>query len=69
MPTITILTLIGADIYEVDPYKRWSDSRGAMTWGDLSDEQQVPHAHNLVEYWQECLARSSSARTGRAATT
>jgi cytochrome P450 len=26
-----------------------------MTWGDLSDEEQVPHAHNLVEYWQECL--------------
>ena len=25
-----------------------------MTWGDLSDEEQIPHAHNLVEYWQEC---------------
>jgi cytochrome P450 len=25
-----------------------------MTWGDLSDEEQVPHAHNLVEYWTEC---------------
>ena len=54
MPTITILTLIGADVTEIDKYKRWSDSRGAMTWGDLSDEEQVPHAHNLVEYWQEC---------------
>ena len=38
----------------VDTYKRWSDSRAAMTWGDLSDEEQIPHAHNLVEYWQEC---------------
>lgn len=55
VPTITILTLIGADTSQVDTYKRWSDSRAAMTWGDLSDEQQVPHAHNLVEYWQECL--------------
>jgi cytochrome P450 len=54
VPTITILTLIGADLGMVDTYKRWSDSRAAMTWGDLSDEQQIPHAHNLVEYWQEC---------------
>ena len=54
VPTITILTLIGADITMIDTFKRWSDSRAAMTWGDLSDEQQVPHARNLVEYWAEC---------------
>ena len=35
VPTITILTLIGADLAQVDTYKRWSDSRAAMTWGDL----------------------------------
>ncbi|RRJ88274.1 cytochrome P450 [Gulosibacter macacae] len=56
LPTITILTLIGEDLARIDDYKRWSDSRAAMTWGDLSDEEQVPHAHNLVEYWQQCLA-------------
>lgn len=54
IPTITILTLIGADVSQVDTYKRWSDSRAAMTWGDLSDEEQIPHAYNLVEYWAEC---------------
>ena len=54
LPTITILTLIGADVQKIDDFKRWSDSRAAMTWGDLSDEEQIPHAHNLVEYWQEC---------------
>lgn len=54
IPTVTILTLIGADITQVDTYKRWSDSRAAMTWGDLSDEEQIPHAHNLVDYWNEC---------------
>jgi cytochrome P450 len=54
VPTVTILALVGADISQVDTFKRWSDSRGAMTWGDLSDEEQIPHAHNLVEYWQEC---------------
>lgn len=54
VPTITILTLIGADVSQIDTFKRWSDSRSAMTWGDLSDEEQVPHARNLVEYWAEC---------------
>ncbi|MFD4351183.1 cytochrome P450 [Nocardia sp. NPDC058518] len=54
VPTITILTLIGADVNQIDTFKRWSDSRAAMTWGDLSDDEQVPHARNLVEYWTEC---------------
>lgn len=56
VPTITILTLIGEDLARIDDYKRWSDSRAAMTWGDLTDEEQIPHAHHLVEYWQACLA-------------
>jgi hypothetical protein len=56
VPTITILTLIGEDLARIDDYKRWSDSRAAMTWGDLGDEEQIPHAHNLVDYWQACLA-------------
>ncbi|MEU3653341.1 cytochrome P450 [Streptomyces sp. NPDC032161] len=54
VPTITILTLIGADVGMIDTFKRWSDSRAAMTWGDLTDEEQAPHARNLVEYWAEC---------------
>ncbi|MFG2562164.1 cytochrome P450 [Streptomyces sp. NPDC048496] len=54
VPTITILTLIGADVGMIDTFKRWSDSRAAVTWGDLTDEEQVPHARNLVEYWAEC---------------
>jgi cytochrome P450 len=54
VPTVTILSLLGADIGKVDTFKTWSDSRAAMTWGDLSDAEQVPHAHNLVAFWQEC---------------
>lgn len=61
VPTVTILTLIGADTSKVDTFKRWSDSRAAMTWGDLTDEEQIPHAHNLVEYWQECMRLVSDA--------
>ena len=62
IPTITILTLIGADLSMLDTYKRWSDSRAAMTWGNLSNEDQIPHAHNLVEYWQECLRLVADAK-------
>lgn len=54
VPTVTILTLIGADVSMLDTFKKWSDSRAAMTWGDLSDEEQIPHARNLVDYWNEC---------------
>lgn len=54
VPTVTILTLLGADVSQVEQFKRWSDSRAAMTWGDLSDDEQIPHARNLVEYWAEC---------------
>ena len=66
VPTSTILTLIGEDLSMVPTFKRWSDSRAAMTWGDLSDEEQVPHAHNLVDYWQECLRLVAEAHeTGK----
>ena len=63
VPTVTILTLIGADLDQLDDFKRWSDSRSAMTWGDLSDEEQLPHAHNLVEYWRECQNLVETAKT------
>jgi cytochrome P450 len=39
---------------KIDTFKRWSDSRSAMTWGDLSDDEQIPHARNLVDYWAAC---------------
>lgn len=64
IPTVTILTLIGADVSMVDTFKRWSDSRAAMTWGDLSDEEQIPHAHNMVEYWTECQRLVTEAKAG-----
>lgn len=54
LPTITILTLIGVDISMIPQIKEWSLSRAAVTWGDLTDEEQIPHAHNLVAYWNFC---------------
>jgi cytochrome P450 len=61
IPTITILGLLGVGPEMVPTYKKWSDSRAAMTWGDLSDDEQIPHAHNLVDYWNECLRLVSNA--------
>ena len=61
LPTITILTLFGlfdakTAKARIAQFKSWSEARAMMTWGDLDDEAQVPYAHQLVEYWQECQA-------------
>lgn len=62
LPTITILTLIGVPVTMIPEVKEWANSRAAMTWGDLNDEQQVPHAHNLVAYWNFCQKLVSDAK-------
>ena len=54
LPTITILTLFGVPISRIPEIKKWSASRALMTWAELTDEEQIPHAHNLVEYWNFC---------------
>ena len=54
LPTITILTLLGVGTDQIAQVKEWATSRAAMTWGDLTDDEQVPHAHNLVKYWNFC---------------
>lgn len=54
LPTITILTLFGVPISRIPEIKKWSGSRALMTWAELTDEEQIPHAHNLVEYWNFC---------------
>ena len=62
VPTITILTLLGVPIDMIPQVKEWAGSRAAMTWGDLSDEDQIPHAINLVEYWNYCQQLVSEAK-------
>ncbi|GAB3132445.1 cytochrome P450 [Marisediminicola antarctica] len=61
LPTITILTLLGVPTEKIAQVKEWAMSRAAMTWGDLTDEQQVPHAHNLVKYWAFCQSLVTAA--------
>lgn len=56
LPAYTIFKLLGVPDSDVADVKRWAESRALLVWGDLTPEQQVPHAHNLVKYWQYCEA-------------
>lgn len=62
LPTITIFTLIGVPHDMIEQVKVWAGSRATLTWGDLTDEEQVPHAHNMVEYWNYCQALVANAK-------
>jgi cytochrome P450 len=62
LPTITIFKLIGVPNEMIDQVKDWAGSRTALTWGDLSDEEQIPHAHNMVNYWNFCQSLVTSSK-------
>jgi cytochrome P450 len=61
LPAYTIFKLLGVPDSDVADVKRWAESRALLTWGDLTPEQQLPHAHNLVKYWQYCEAQVARA--------
>ncbi|MFJ4428820.1 cytochrome P450 [Streptomyces bobili] len=54
LPAITLLNLLGVNGEMIPTVKQWALSRSLITWGDLSDAEQVTHAHNLVAYWKFC---------------
>ena len=56
VPALVLFKLIGIPDSDVPKVKAWAVSRALLTWGDLSDEEQVPHARNMVEYWNYCRA-------------
>lgn len=64
LPTITILALYGEEATpeRIEQLKSWSEARAAMTWGDLSDAEQVPYAHKLVDYWKDCQRLVAEAK-------
>lgn len=62
LPTITIFKLIGVPNDMIDQVKEWAVSRATLTWGDLTDEEQVPHAHNMVAYWNFCQKLVADAK-------
>jgi cytochrome P450 len=55
LPALVIFRLLGVPDEDVADVKRWAASRVALTFGDLSIEEQKEHAHNMVRYWRYCL--------------
>ena len=56
VPAFVLFKLVGIPDSDVQMVKSWAVSRALLTWGDLTDEEQVPHARNMVEYWNYCRA-------------
>lgn len=54
VPALVLFTLVGVPDEDVPKVKDWAASRAILTWGNLSDEEQLPHAHKMVEYWSYC---------------
>ena len=61
VPALVLFRLVGVPDADVPRVKSWAVSRALLTWGNLSDEEQVPHAHNMVEYWAYCRALVAAA--------
>lgn len=54
VPALVLFALMGIPDEDVPKVKDWAASRALLTWGNLTDEQQIPHAHNMVDYWAYC---------------
>ena len=54
VPALVLFKLVGIPNTDVPRVKSWAVSRAQLTWGDLSDEEQIGHARNMVEYWNYC---------------
>ena len=52
VPAYVLFTLMGIPDADVARIKQYGASRGKMTWSDLSDEEQIPVAHDMVAYWK-----------------
>ncbi|PWE27873.1 cytochrome P450 [Pararhodobacter marinus] len=52
VPAHVLFTLMGIPDRDVPKIKQYGASRGKMTWSDLSDEEMIPVAHDMVAYWQ-----------------
>jgi cytochrome P450 len=53
-PAYVLFRLVGIPDSDVPKVKSWAISRALLTWGNLTAEEQVPHAKNMVDYWNYC---------------
>ena len=54
VPALVLFKLVGVPDADVPKVKAWAVSRALLTWGNLTDDEQLPHARNMVEYWNYC---------------
>ena len=54
VPAFVLFKLVGVPDADVQKVKSWAVSRALLTWGNLTDEEQLPHARNMVDYWNYC---------------
>ena len=54
VPALVLFKLVGVPDADVPEVKSWAVSRSLLTWGNLTDEEQIPHARNMVDYWRYC---------------
>lgn len=52
VPAYVLFSLMGIPESDVPKIKQFGASRTRMTWSDLSDEEQVPVARDMVAYWK-----------------
>ncbi len=52
VPAYVLFTLMGIPEKDVPLIKQYGASRGRMTWSDLTDEEMIPVAHDMVAYWK-----------------
>lgn len=62
LPAFVIFMLLGVPNEDVQQVKSWAESRLLLTWGDLSEDEQLVHAENMVRYWNYCQALVSSRK-------
>jgi cytochrome P450 len=54
LPAFVIFMLLGVPNEDVQQVKSWAESRLLMTWGDLTEDEQLVHAENMIKYWNYC---------------
>ena len=52
LPVLVLFIFLGMPEEDVARVKTWSRNRLMLTWGRLSDEQQMREANGLLEYWK-----------------
>ena len=48
VPAYVLFTLMGIPDADVPKVKNWAVSRALLTWGNLSDEEQIPHRRDVA---------------------